>query len=127
MLMLWPSYQDTIAANGLGEIIPELQNARAVNGWNSLLADTESGRISWERAKKYMDIHLDENKYLLHNYEYRLFGFDRVEGKPLFSDQDSTLGQMERKFQAAKPTRFPDLRFSKEGYPVHLVIYCGCS
>ncbi|HFA47521.1 MAG TPA: HAMP domain-containing histidine kinase [Bacteroidetes bacterium] len=108
------SYEDSLAADGLAKMVHLFDDQAAVEQWNSLFAYFGKKRITREQAKDIFSVHLDENKYLQHNYEFEVYAFNRNNGSIMLSDQDSTLGQMETQFQNAKPVSGKLLRFSTE-------------
>ncbi|MEZ4961143.1 MAG: HAMP domain-containing sensor histidine kinase [Saprospiraceae bacterium] len=108
------SYQDTLAVTGITEIETYLLSDSALYEWNKMIRLYEPETLPREEARDIIERQLGTNKYLLHNYEFNLYGFFKDDGRIAFTDQEKSLGQLEQQFQQANPTIGRDLRFKPE-------------
>jgi signal transduction histidine kinase len=108
------SYQDTLAIRDISDIENYMLSDSALGEWNSIIRLYAPHSLPREEAREIVERQLGTNKYLLHNYEFNLYGFYKDDGRIAFSDQESTLGTLEQQFQQSNPTIGKDLRFKPE-------------
>ncbi len=121
------SYQDTLAEVSIGQLLPSFYDENTLDEWRDLQKLYNGNPIPWEHAHDIVNKRLEENKYLQHNYKFDIYGFDLNDGRIVFTDQDSTMADMEIQFQDAKPVK-GELRFKKEesrdpGYLLRLPLH----
>jgi signal transduction histidine kinase len=108
------SYQDEYAVDVLKEVIPDFSSEQAIEEWEELIESYHHQSLPKEFIKDIFENRLDDNKYMLHNYQFELFAFNTNDGSIVLDDQSETMGEMETRFQAAKPTRCEHLHFMSE-------------
>ncbi len=108
------SYQDEYAVDVLDQVIPSFSSEQAVKEWENLFESYHYHSLPEEFIKDIFESRLDDNKYMLHNYKFQLYAFNREDGSIVLSDQKETMGEMEQRFQQAKPTKNENLRFMTE-------------
>ena len=107
-------YTDPYAEDVLNEVVPHFYSDQVVKEWAALFEDFYRNAVPKEYAKDVFESRLDDNKYLLNNYQFDIFVFDRKNGQSTLAGQKATLGELETLFQRAKPTKNPTLRFLSE-------------
>ncbi len=111
-------YEDPIARTGILEIGTNLLSDSSLMMWNLLVDYFQGDPIPKEEARDIIEAQMGLDKYLLHNYDFRLTGFYRKTGNKAFTEQKQTFGEMEEMFHKANPAdslnRWPFLRFRPE-------------
>ncbi|MCC6724750.1 MAG: hypothetical protein IT258_09580, partial [Saprospiraceae bacterium] len=108
------SYQDDRAEVALAEMGNLLVSDTSLRMWNMLVDYYGDELIQKEEARDVVDAQFGTDKYLLHNYKFSIFGFDREDGEIAFTDQNKTFGEMEAQFMKGLATKSPMLRFKQE-------------
>lgn len=124
------SYKDAKAEEQFWELGKILTSDSALVLWRKIGQFYKQGNIPKEEVRDIVDAQLGLSKYLLHNYDFDLFGFYQQDASVAFKDQTVLFGEMESQFQQADPTKFEMLRFKPEktrdpGYLLRLSIPAG--
>ena len=112
--MALSDYKDEFAENVLHGVVPQFYSDQVVQEWKKLLNDFPSDAVPQEYAKDVFESRLDDNKYLLNNYQFQVFAFNKKSGMSTLMGQKATIGEMESLFQRATPTKDINLRFLSE-------------
>lgn len=120
-------YRDEFAVDVLNEVVPSFTSEKAIIEWEELVREFPPDAIPLEFAKDILEGRLDDNKYILHNYNFELFAFNLADGSPILAEQTATMGKLESQFQRGMPTKQAALRFLSEetrdpGYLIRLNI-----
>lgn len=111
-------YEDSIARSGIAEIGNNLLSDSSLVMWNLLVDYFQGDPIPKEEARDIIEAQIGLNKYLLHNYDFRLTGFYRKTGNIAFTEQKQTFGEMEEMFHKSNPAdslnTWPFLKFRPE-------------
>lgn len=107
-------YHDKKAESGLAGLLEQLQDSHSIKVWNQLLEAFESGDMPHELARSILNEKLADNKYLLHNYQYKLFAFEKTTKESVLSEQEVTFGHMAKLFAEGKKTAHKRLVFVPE-------------
>ncbi len=108
------NYQDSLAEPAIAKIGEAMLTDSIMATWNPLESYFSPDPIPKDEAREIVERQLATNKYLLHNYEFRLTGFYKDTGKIALTDQEQSLGEMEEQFHKANPTKFQYLHFNPE-------------
>ncbi|MBI5916264.1 MAG: GHKL domain-containing protein [Bacteroidetes bacterium] len=108
------NYEDEQAEAALTEIGNELLSDSSRHLWQLLVDYYGAELIPREEARDIIEAELGTNKYLLHNYDFKLSGFYRPNGNAAFTEQKYSFGEMNGQFQTALATRNPVLHFRPE-------------
>lgn len=107
-------YQDKFAEAVFDGAVSRFESPQAIKEWNNLLIDFPADAVPEEFAKDIFEARLDDNKYVLHNYHFDLFAYNRNTSSQVLEDQTASLEHMISQFKAAKPTNNPNVRFLPE-------------
>jgi signal transduction histidine kinase len=108
------SYQDKQAEEGLVEMGNLLLSDSSLYMWNLLTDYYKDDIIPKEEARDIMDAQFGTNKYLLHNYKFTIFGYNRETAEIALTEQEKSFGEMENEFIQSYSTGSPILRFKPE-------------
>lgn len=108
-------YQDEKAADGLTKLDDAaVSDTIFLRSWNQLINAFEIGSIPRELATNTIDLLLAEDKYVLHNYQFKVFAFAKNNSEAALSDELKSLGALEQEFANGIPTERNHLHFTPE-------------
>jgi|GEM_PF-453834 len=108
------SYEDEQAEAYFNELGNRLLSDSSLVMWNLLTDYYQKVDIPKEEARDILDAQFSSNKYLLHNYNFSIYGFFRETGDIALTDQTETLGELEGEFMQSFSTGSTILRFKPE-------------
>ncbi len=120
-------YSDKEAEEGFSQMATLLASDSTYSHWEEMVEYAGKGRVPREEARDVIKSALGTNKYLLHNYDFDLFGFFLTSGEIALTEQTQSLGQLEEDYHRASQTQFSNLKFKEEntadpGYMLRLVL-----
>ncbi|MEK7253176.1 MAG: methyl-accepting chemotaxis protein, partial [Bacteroidota bacterium] len=97
-----------------GDVALLMQSPAAMEKWHDLARLFAPQPVPKEEARDIVEGLFSTNKYLFHNYNFKLTGFYLRTGETALNEQQQTFGEMEELFHKAKRTKFSNLRFLNE-------------
>jgi signal transduction histidine kinase len=121
------SFRDSVAETGLQHLGSLLTNDTAIAAWDRLIDVGYENKLSKEEARDIVEVRMGINKYLLHNYEFKINAFFQRTGDIALTDQLQTLGALEEQYHKSAATKQGTLKFKQEktrdpGYILRLEI-----